>query len=93
MLNLDDIKPRVMEFRLGGETYAVPTLDALDADPVLAIIDKGDVNRADIINLFRATLDKHAKGAVEHMTLAQLHALLAEWQKTGDAGESSPSSD
>lgn len=93
MLNLDDIQPRVMEFRLGGETYAVPTLDALEADPVLSLIEGGNVDRADIINLFRSVLDKHAKGAVEHMTLAQLHALLAEWQRTGDAGESSPSSD
>lgn len=93
MLNLDDIQPRVMEFRLGGETYAVPTLDALEADPVLSLIEGGNVDRADIINLFRAVLDKHAKGAVERMTLAQLHALLAEWQKSGDAGESSPSSD
>ena len=93
MLNLDDIQPRVMEFRLCGETYAVPTLDALEADPVLSLIEDGNVDRADIINLFRSVLDKHAKGAVEHMTLAQLHALLAEWQRTGDAGESSPSSD
>ena len=50
MLNLDDIQPRVMEFRLGGETYAVPTLDALDADPVLAIIDKGVPEAANRFN-------------------------------------------
>lgn len=93
MLNLDDIKPRTMEFVLDGVTYAVPTLDALDADPVLAIIDKGEIDRSAIIGLFRGVLAKHAAGALERLTLAQLHALLAEWQKTGDAGESSPSSD
>lgn len=93
MINLDDIKPRMMEFQLGGETYAIPMLDAMDADPVLDMIQRGEIDRADIIGLFRTVLAKHAPNALESMSVAQLHALLGAWQKTGDAGESSASSD
>lgn len=88
MLNLDDIKPRGMEFELGGKSYSVPTIDAMDADPVLDLLTKGEgVERADVITLFRAVLERHAPDALRQMTLAQLKALVAEWTKTGDVGE------
>lgn len=94
MINLDAIQPKTLDFTLGGAAYSIPTLDALDAEPVLALIDKGDdMSPSEILALFRDTLAKHAPGALEHMTLEQLKALLGEWRTTGDVGESSPSSD
>ena len=93
MLNLDDIKPRTVEFTLGGKEYAIPSIDGLDADTAFDLIGRGDTGRADTIALFKATLDEHAPGARANMSVAQIRAILADWQKSGNVGESSPSSD
>ena len=93
MIDLDAIQPATMDFQLGGVAYSVPTLDAIDADSVLALVDKDSVSRSDVLAMFRDVLRKHAPGALGAMSLAQLKALLLEWQETGSAGESSPSSD
>lgn len=92
MLNLDDIKPRTMEFAIGGRQYAIPTIDSLDADTIVDVIE-GGAGSVEYIKLFRGVLAKHAPEALGSMTVAQMNALLKEWQKTGNAGESSPSSD
>lgn len=93
MLNLDDIKPRTIEFTLGGKKYAIPSIDGLDADTAFELIGRGDLDRADTVALFEAVLDKHAPGARADMNVAQMRAILADWQKSGNVGESSTSSD
>ncbi|HAM15354.1 MAG TPA: hypothetical protein DCP91_05760 [Eggerthellaceae bacterium] len=93
MIDLDTIPTSTMDFQLGGETYTIPTLDALDADNVLMLLDKESVNRSDVIAMFRNVLETHAPGALKSMTMAQLTSLLVAWRGTGDVGESSPSSD
>lgn len=93
MIDLDAIKPSTMDFQLDGETYSVPTLDTLDAENVLDLLNKETVSRTDILAMFREVIQKHAPNALGHMTLAQLKALLDAWESTGSAGESSPSSD
>lgn len=92
MLNLDAIKPRTVDFELGGEKYSLPSIDALDADNVLGLVMDGGTS-VDMMALFKAVLEKHAPGALEKMRVDQMRALLGEWQKSGNAGESSPSSD
>lgn len=93
MIDLDAIQPGTMEFQLRGVTYSVPTLDALEADPVLELVNREGVRESDVLALFRGVLEKHAPEALAGMTLAQLKALVSGWQTTGDVGESSPSSD
>ena len=93
MIDLDAIQPKTLDFTLGGASYSIPTLDALQADAVLDLIDKGDVSRNDVIALFRGVIATHAPGALKDMTVERLKALLDAWQATGDVGESSPSSD
>ena len=93
MLDLDAIEPRSYEFRHNGRTYAVPTLDSLEADVLLDLVDGGSVDATAALDLFLSVLDEHAPGAREGMTLAKLKLLLADWQKSGNVGESSPSSD
>ena len=93
MLNLDDIKPRTVEFTLGGKEYVIPSIDGLDADTAFDLIERGDSGRAVTMELFKAVLDKHAPGARAEMNLAQMREILADWQKSGNAGESSTSSD
>ncbi len=93
MLNLDDIKPRMIEFTLGDKKYAIPSIDGLDADTAFDLIERGDNGRAENVALFKAVLDKHAPGARAKMKLVQMREILADWQKSGNAGESSTSSD
>lgn len=93
MVDLDAIQQNTMDFTLGGSRYSVPALDSLDADELLGLVEKGSVDRSDILALFRSVIERHAPGAMEGMTLAQFRALLEAWQETGDVGESSPSSD
>ena len=93
MLNLDDIRPRAIEFTIKGRKYAIPSIDGLDADTAFDLIERGDTGRADTVALFKAVLDKHAPGARADMNVAQMREILADWQKSGNAGESSTSSD
>ena len=93
MIDLDAIQNRTLDFQLGGVAYSIPALDALGADEVLDLVNKGTLDRTDVLELFRSILAKHAHGAMDAMTLSQLRALLEAWQETGDAGESVPSSD
>lgn len=93
MINLDAIQPRMMDFTLNGVDYSIPALDSLDADTLLGLVQTERVDRAEILAMFKALLEKHAPGAFESMSLAQLKALLDAWQDTGDVGESKPSSD
>ena len=93
MINLDAVQTRTMDFTLNGEGYSVPTLDSLDAETLLVLVEKEHVDRSDILAMFRGVLDRHAPGAIERMSIAQLKALLEAWQETGNVGETSPSSD
>lgn len=93
MIDLDAIQPRTMDFTLDGEGYSIPALDSLDAETLLGLVEKEHVERADVLAMFRTLLEKHAPGALGHMSLAQLKALLDAWQETGNVGESLPSSD
>lgn len=93
MIDLDAIQPSTMDFRFHGKTYSVPTIDALEADPVLELVNREGVRESDVLALFRSVLEEHAPEALAGMTLAQLKALVSGWQTTGDVGESSPSSD
>ena len=93
MLNLDDIRPRAIEFTIKGKEYAIPSIDGLDADTAFDLIERGDTGRSDTVALFKAVLDKHAPGARADMNVAQMREILADWQKSGNAGESSTSSD
>lgn len=92
MLNLDEIRPREIPFTLGGREYSIPTIDALDADTAIDFIGRKDVEGADYLGLFRSVVERHAPGALESLTVAQMRALLADWQRSGNAGESSTSS-
>lgn len=87
MLNLDAIEPTTFEFQLGGKKYTIPTLDSIDAAPVLDVIEGNDVSTASVTALFRAIIAKHAPDAMEHMSIAQLKALTSAYMSTGDAGE------
>lgn len=93
MLNLDEIAPRSFGFQLGGKTYQIPTLDSIGAAPVLDLIEGGGDATAGTTALFRAILAEHAPEAMEVLTVAQLKALTTAYMRTGNAGESSPSSD
>lgn len=93
MINLDTIKPRMMDFTLNGEDYSIPALDSLDAETLLGLVGKEQVDRSEVLAMFRGVLEKHAPGALSSMSLAQLKLLLDAWQETGNVGESSPSSD
>ena len=93
MLDLDQVAPRKFEFALDGEAHAIPTLDSLGADVVLGYLEGGGLERPQLVRLFRETMEAHAPGTLAKLTIRQLNALLEGWQATGDAGESSGSSD
>lgn len=94
MINLDSIQPQTYEFTLGGKVYQIPTLDGLEVQPVLDIIEDGKkVTEGDVAALFRSLMRKHAPEALEQMSVAQLSALMKDYLSGGDLGESSASSD
>lgn len=94
MLDLDAVEARTFDFALGGKTYTVPTIDCMDAELALDVTESGEgIGRADMVELFRKVMAKHAPGALGKMNAAQLNKLIDAWKGTGDAGESSASSD
>lgn len=93
MIDLDAIQPSYYEFTLKGKGYTVPSMDSLPAEMVLDLACKGDVTRSDLALLFNTVLKEYAPDALRLMSSAQLKAMLADWTKTGNVGESSPSSD
>lgn len=94
MLNLDEITVPPFEFQIHGKAYSVPAINGLEVEPVLdMIIDDKPMTRADLTELFRSVVRKYAPDALEGMTIEQFKRISTEYMNSGNAGESSPSSD